>query len=232
MHDFTHIYEYVHTRAHILYTVKFFKTQEKHIRETYICKKTIPNSLLGNAYWVVILLVCRWEGKKFSSPKQEATAQAQSNGRVPAAQESEVERPLEPTSSRQACTMQAPLLPPNKMAVSPSSCPNDQAGCKAQLQSVNGAGVGALGEKRPFQSEFIGRSRPKKKKKQSWKLLHKIEFSLQPFAFSKLAISYLRLNIPLEGCNRASLCIPSWLAAQELPAHTVSAGTAGVPHHA
>lgn len=32
-------HEYVHTCAHISYTVKFFKMQEKHIRGTYICKK-------------------------------------------------------------------------------------------------------------------------------------------------------------------------------------------------
>lgn len=115
-----------HMCTYISYTVKFFKTQEKHIRETYICKKTIPKSLLGNAFWVLILLVCRRrEGKKSSSPKQEDTAQVQSNGRVPAAQETEVERSLELTSSRQACTMQwgpvpapqkwQPVLPPALM---------------------------------------------------------------------------------------------------------------------
>lgn len=104
--------------------------QEKHIRELTFLKKIIPNSLLGNVYWVVILLVCRrWEGKESSSPKQEDTAQVRSSGRVPAAQETEVER----SQDKPAQCSEAPYLAP-KNAVSPSSWPNDQA----------------LGEKRPF----------------------------------------------------------------------------------
>lgn len=169
MHDLTHTHEYVHTCAHISYTVKFFKMQEKHIRGTYICKKIIiiPNSLLGNVYWVVILLVCRgWEGKESSSAKQEDTAQVQSSDRVPAAPETEVERSCEPTNSRQACTMQWDPIPapPKWQSVLPPALMT-KLGAKIRLQFMNRAGAGALGEKRPFQSEFIGRGRQKKKRK-------------------------------------------------------------------